>query len=231
MAILVGDVHGDLRSLREKITHYDIKDTNIIQVGDFGVGIYLDKHNVILNDFLSWRNITLYVCRGNHDDPSYFTQEKWNDFKHLKFVPDYTCLVIDKKKTLFIGGATSIDRTGRTKGINWWPDEIVNYNIDKIREHGKGVDLIISHSAPTKFLPSTEGKIVWDWTQRDPSLLNQIRYERQTLQVMADEILLLNKGRRKRIHWVYGHFHYPRVCSYHLFNARLLEEHEWWELK
>ena len=85
----------------------------MIQVGDFGAGFRKDflDDMLYLNDVLNEYNVTLYVIRGNHDDPKFFNgNHNWGNLKLLK---DYTVLDLEGKKILLIGGAISIDRGNR----------------------------------------------------------------------------------------------------------------------
>ena len=113
--IFVGDLHGNWGHLKWAIKQKQLKDENIIQVGDFGVGFSSYEHDMEklqqLNDFLKEKNITLYVWRGNHDNPYFF--DGTVNMTNLKLLPDYTLTIIEGKGVLGVGGATSIDRRPR----------------------------------------------------------------------------------------------------------------------
>ena len=113
----VGDIHGDLGFIRDKINNYQLENTIIFLAGDFGVGFrYNDprepakekKRLTLFNSSLKKRNIFLYVVRGNHDNPTFFDGN--HNFTNLIFMQDYD--VVDVGETLYlgIGGATSVDR-------------------------------------------------------------------------------------------------------------------------
>jgi UDP-2,3-diacylglucosamine pyrophosphatase LpxH len=229
--IFIGDVHNQLIKFKEFIISQQIKNTVLIQVGDFGVGFRGTGNYDELNALLEKMRLMLYVCRGNHDNPACFQPELFDSWSRIKFVPDYTLLTLEKKKVLFIGGSISVDRKVLTEGDNWWPEERVNYNIDKIRELGKGVDIVVSHTAPQQFSPQTVGEMVYNYVEEDPNLLTDLRFERYYMQQMCDELVLLNKDRAKRMLWFYGHFHHSALGMYKSFNTRLLGKHEWYEIR
>lgn len=124
MIIFVGDIHGKYKKLMEQIKRYGITDSYFIALGDFGVGFYNETYyNTIFNEMnieLDRCNNKIYVLRGNHDNPSYFP----SDFGNIKFVEDYTCIQIEGKKILFLGGACSIDRNERKVNEDYWLDEL-----------------------------------------------------------------------------------------------------------
>ena len=133
--IFIGDIHGNFNYIKYVIRHRHIEDETLIQVGDFGIG-FEKKHVDLdllydLNDFLKKHNCILYVIRGNHDDPAYFTGLFM--FSHLKLVPDYTIVNIEDKNVLFVGGAHSVDRARRIEFNDvWFPDEMFNLDEDKL---------------------------------------------------------------------------------------------------
>jgi hypothetical protein len=122
----IGDLHG-------KIDRYLplTQGVESIQVGDFGVGF------VPVPDL----PITTRFIRGNHDDPELCRH-------HPNCIADGTI----EGDTMFIGGAWSIDRSYRTEGVNWWPDEELS-----IAELDRMIDIalkakprvMITHDCPT----------------------------------------------------------------------------------
>lgn len=70
--IFIGDTHG-IRPVFEVIDKNKIENSNLIHVGDFGLGfeeITKDVNNLkILDEMLIETNNYLYVIRGNHDNP------------------------------------------------------------------------------------------------------------------------------------------------------------------
>ena len=143
----LGDIHGDFYCIERFCRkNKEKKKINLIQVGDFGAGfdfnipgqfmIKMDSLNGILAEY----NITLYVLRGNHDDPQYFTGTYENFWSNIKLMPDYSVVEIEGKRVLMVGGAISIDRLGRAEGKSWWSDEVFVLDEEKLKWSEKQKD-------------------------------------------------------------------------------------------
>jgi UDP-2,3-diacylglucosamine pyrophosphatase LpxH len=183
MIIFIGDIHGDFQGLAAQLLYREIQNAKLIQVGDFGVGFkpvdYERTELEVLNRVLTERNNMLYVLRGNHDDPSYFT----NNFalSNISLVSDYTILHLDGKKILCVGGAVSVDRTSRTDGKNYWPEERFTFDEAKLShalDNLKSLDTIVTHNAPSEFWPQGFDRLVLRYAKRDPTLLDDLNTER-----------------------------------------------------
>src|SRR6056297_2566947 len=168
LLIFGGDIHDKYYIILNFIEKYEIKNSAIIIAGDFGIGF---KHPLKeksklkkLNYKLLESNNTIFVVRGNHDDPSYFYGN--NDKTNIKFVPDYTVLNINNQNILCVGGAVSIDRVNREsytegRGRDWWSNEIFNYDPKKI-ETLTNIDVVVTHSAPNFAYPYLKnGAVEW----------------------------------------------------------------------
>jgi len=206
---VVGDVHGNYKELIFRIINrYDIKDSNILILGDFGIGF--DK---TMPDLYRWsekklekNNIEIDVLRGNHDDPEYFDGD--HDYPRLKFLKDHTEYDLANHKVYIIGGANSIDidyidefgeKRHRIEGVDWWSKEdIIRKDKDLFPTK---VDVIATHSAPLIFDPIIT---------RSPLLSEQqyekILSERRYLDVVLKEI--------NADFWYYGHYHKTYSGSY-----------------
>jgi predicted phosphodiesterase len=201
--ILLGDIHGDFQTIvnfSRKNKSDDPK--HLIQVGDFGAGfgIHFIDDMSYLNEQLRDANITLYVVRGNHDNPNFFNGEfEWSNIKLLK---DYTVMSIEGKRILFVGGAISIDRLQRIEGITWWRDEVLNFN-SELLETFEGIDVVVTHSAPNFVFPKSFNQLVMSFAAYDSNLLEDLTYERELLNQMYS--ILIKKNNIKD--WFYGHFH------------------------
>ncbi len=216
--ILLGDIHGDFQTIVNFARKKDSPEPNhLIQVGDFGAGFssgFLSDMEYLNQELLN-ANITLYVIRGNHDNPKYFNGEyQWSNLKLLK---DYSLLVIEDKRILFVGGAISIDRLRRKENVSWWRDEVFNFN-KELLESFEGVDIVITHNAPNFVFPYTFNHIVMSFAAYDLNLLNDLTFERERFNEMYE--ILINKNNIK--HWFYGHFHTTRSEIYQNTNFRAL---------
>ena len=59
----------------------------------------------------------------------------------------------DGRTVLFIGGADSIDKEWRTRGVSWFPQEVITAaDVDALPDCN--VDIVISHTCPAELLPT-----------------------------------------------------------------------------
>ena len=193
-----------------------------IVAGDCGFGFnkhqyYIDVLKKI-NEVLSDNNSHIIFVRGNHDDPSYFNEEKLF-FSNIKCVPDYSVIKTKNFCTLCIGGAISIDRTWRKSHeyhLNkysknkdkklYWEDEQVIFDIDKLKElieNGIKIDSVVTHSSPKNMYPLEKDNYK-HWLKIDKNLKKDVSDEREFLYQIY-MFLLDNKIDIK--FWGYGHFH------------------------
>lgn len=198
----------------------------LIVAGDCGFGFnkyqyYIDvlaKANEILND----NNTHLLFVRGNHDDPSYFSEQKI-DLSNIKCIPDYSIVKTKNNTTLCVGGAISIDRVWRKSQehqINkysknkvkklYWDDEAPIYDESALRailDSGIQIDSVVTHSSTPKMYPVE--KDYKYWLRIDKKLSSDVPNERETLGKIYD--FLLSNGCKIKF-WAYGHFHEYEMC-------------------
>jgi len=218
--ILLGDIHGDWRELFYRIQLKKISNANIISVGDLGMGFNSNQDRIksgLLDKEFKQKNINFYSIRGNHDDPSFF---KGNDricLDNFELVEDYSVFEHNSKLIQLIGGAVSIDRTGRTVGVSYWEDEGVVFNRDTCQK----VDILVTHTAPSFCAPQKFNEMVYGWAREDAYLLEDLTDERAVM----DEIF---KICNPKYHF-YGHFHFANnetinECRHKLLNIDELFE-------
>ena len=246
---VIGDVHGKFDLLEDYVKERDFLNNCILIVaGDCGFGFkplhaYI-WHMEILNFTLSLKNIILYFIRGNHDDPSYFSNMKIN-FSNIKTIPDYSIIEVGNENILCIGGGVSIDRVYRKNKDNdrkeiydsiepkidffpsYWENELPNYNEEKLHEiHESGIILnyVITHTSPSFcFKYGIQG--LEKWIENDDTLLDDLHKERDIMSNIYDN-LVENKHPIKK--WIYGHFHKhheENINSIHfitLFNIEII---------
>lgn len=207
------------RPLKEEMK-YD--NSLFIVAGDCGFGFnkhqyYIDVLKKI-NEVLSDNNSHIIFVRGNHDDPSYFNEEKLF-FSNLKCVSDYSVIKTKNFCTLCVGGAISIDRVWRKnqevhlnkyskskKHKLYWEDEQVLFDIDKLTElinNGVKIDSIVTHSSPKNMYPLEKASYK-HWLKIDKNLKKDVDNERELLYQLY-MFMLENKIDIK--FWGYGHFH------------------------
>lgn len=205
---VLGDLHGDFRKLHRYLNNGVIDRSLVIQVGDFfGFPTFSEERwyeNLeSLNAKLEEHECDLWAIRGNHEDPTFWSnadKRKKFELQHpnIKLIPDYTSHWINGKKFTFVGGAISIDRHVRKEGESWWKDEV----LEPIPEDLEECDVLIMHTAPSWFNkhPKDLSSPLMQWaTDNDDDLLDDIVEER----LQADCIMDATKPR-----FIYGgHFH------------------------
>lgn len=221
--IVCGDIHGNFAGIVHKLCiRYGCTDTLLIVAGDCGfgferLGYYEQIYNHVAGRLRKANNYVAFV-RGNHDDPSYFAEEKIHHAR-WRCVPDYSVIRAWGHNILCIGGATSIDRMGRqeenerqrerghVQTASWWEDEVPVFRpeeIDAIPEEIL-IETVVTHTAPSFCEPNAAAKQgLKSWAVYDPPLLWDIDKERKTM----DEIFksIIDHGHRVK-RWFYGHFH------------------------
>ena len=105
--VICGDIHGEFNSLIYKLCiQYQLTDTLLIVAGDCGFGFeksgYYEQVFNRNSSRLSKSNNWIVMMRGNHDDPSYFSEEK---ISHQRFrtVPDYSVIQACVHNILCVG--------------------------------------------------------------------------------------------------------------------------------
>lgn len=225
--LFVGDLHGVYTTIFNLLNNGNIENTIFIPCGDFGVGFGGDEEKILLklNRRLQKKNNKIFVIRGNHDNPSYFNPNK-SKYSNITFLEDYTVLTITvgcnvPLNILSIGGATSIDRTSRTKDFSWWSDELFIYDEDKLNEilkTIKSIDIVCTHTAPSIAYPHMFSNRVSEWSVKDKTLKTDLLNERWLVNNVY--LKLKEYGLKK---WYYGHYHesYNEIidnCNFILLN-------------
>lgn len=222
--IVLGDIHAAWSSLMYELKLKDVKDCNIICVGDIGIGFNQSEKNEHedaqkLNNWFKEKDINFYGIRGNHDDPFYFVGKNRIVYENFELLEDYTVCKYNDKTIQFIGGAISIDRTGRKEGVSYWSNEGIIFDENKCKE----VDVLITHTAPPKCFPQTFNEMVYGWAEQDLPLINDLTDER----LKMDKIVNLCKPK----YHFYGHFHSSWFEKIEDCVHRLLDINELFELK
>ena len=117
--VVCGDIHGAFETMVFKTcVQYGMTDTLVIVAGDCGFGFERPNHYINLYNGLAGRlkkaNNWIVFVRGNHDDPSYFQEEKIC-YERFRCVPDYSVIQACGLDILCVGGGVSIDRLPRQR--------------------------------------------------------------------------------------------------------------------
>jgi len=180
--LLVGDIHGDIRSFANLVdlTGIDHERTLVVQLGDWGIGWENAKPSLLGFDVL--------VIDGNHENFDLIETGRWNppNVTHLKrgSVLELGCGF----RFGICGGADSIDKEWRTPGFDWFPEETISQSdLDRCLEW-EGVSAVLAHDV-------FEGNYA--------RTLNMAVFKRNSssraLQVILDSI--------KPRWWFHGHHH------------------------
>ena len=220
--LISGDIHGNFKGIVHKLcVQYGCTDTLLIVAGDCGfgfekLGYYQTVYNQVAGRLRKANNYVVFV-RGNHDDPSYFREEKVH-YERWRCVPDYSVVRACGHDILCVGGAVSIDRFGRKEEnarlrqrghlqtASWWLDEVPVFLPEEIGSLSEDVriDTVVSHTAPSCCdpLPCNKGGLS-SWAVYDPALLWDTEVERITM----DDIMEAVRRKHPVERWYYGHFH------------------------
>jgi UDP-2,3-diacylglucosamine pyrophosphatase LpxH len=216
--IFIGDIHGNFRTFLKTLEESSYKNTHMIQVGDFGVGFRpLDNDKEYLNsinEHLVERNNTLYVFRGNHDNPDYYENCPF-DYSNIKFLKDFSVINVENKNILIVGGAISIDRVHRKAGISYWKGEELPYIIPDIKDivdDDIKIDVVCTHNCPSFVWPTELNHIVKSFIALDPRLEQELINERKRLDLLYSKVIEHN-GYAPKL-WVYGHMHKTILTKY-----------------
>jgi len=156
--LIVGDVHGKWGKLNMLINKR--QPSMILSCGDFG---YWPRF--LARDFtfsLKNRGIPIHFCDGNHEDHESLLALKdggkipeMNDVFYQR--RGSTMTLPDGRTVLFMGGADSIDKEWRTRGVSWFPEEVITSK-DVRSLPDCNIDIVVSHTCPAELLPILLGE-------------------------------------------------------------------------
>ncbi len=221
--IFVGDIHGEFGKFHYDLRRFKIEDSNIFMCGDFGVGFYKPNYYKQelggINLYCQEHNCKIYVIRGNHDDPEYFTKESpiYNYFNNIIFVEDYNVIFTDTNTVLCIGGAHSVDRQFRKsfrgtrskwdKTEDWWsgePVEMMSEEFVKKLINIYNITVVVTHTAPYSFIKYSGTTSLDHLYQGDQELYYDLRDEQDYMEFIKREIM----EKYDEVVWVHGHYHH-----------------------
>lgn len=174
MIFITGDTHGSIDGYKlfalndnykgKKLTRNDF----LIVTGDFG---YIwDKDSYKDLDYLSELDYTILFVDGNHENFDMLEKykvEKWNG-GNVQMIRDNVIHLMRGQiysiagKTVFVfGGAESIDKQYRKKGVSWWSQEVPSaVEFEEAKSNltlvNNKVDYIITHAINTRVLKSPD---------------------------------------------------------------------------
>lgn len=208
MIFVTGDTHRlmDFAKLlwlaREKpdLTKADY----VIIAGDFGA---VWSETTLEKDLKPYSDLpfTVLFVDGNHDNfdlLNAYPIEVWNGGKVHIIKPDIIHLMrgqvfeIEGKTIFTFGGATSLDKGFRKKGVSWWAQERPTYEeldegMANLKRYNNKVDYIVTHACGERALMYPP--------LRTRTLQMQVYPENQLLSNFEDVV--------QYRHWYFGHYH------------------------
>lgn len=204
MIYVTGDVHGDINRFSETFIPNEASLTEndyLIICGDFGFIFANDDEEKLWLDILEKKPYNILWVDGNHEnfDVIYsYPIEMWNGGKihrvrkniiHLMRGQVFT---IENKKFFTMGGAYSIDKYMRQKGVSWWSQEIPSDKEYKEATENllknNDIDYVITHTAPREIIR----RLGYYPDVHDMELTGYLEW------IMYEH---------KFTHWFFGHFH------------------------
>lgn len=188
MIYVVGDVHGSFERFFWLKQHLTPEDT-VIQVGDFG--FYKSTLNTWNHMFPNGYPCRVLAIEGNHEDyrilNTFSRTEPTEIHKNLWYVPRGYTTMIDGKLFAFLGGANSIDKAWRLKGVDWFPEEVItDADVETLYKNvgDRQVDVLITHAAPdftvTSHWPPLNRR-TWmleaDWQDTSSTQVGRVNYK------------------------------------------------------
>lgn len=170
MLFCSGDLHGDVDIARIKDTAWPIgqqltRDDYLVILGDFGLNACRNWQHYEYAEWFSWLNkqpwTTLFLD-GNHDNfdwlfslptLSMFGGKVGRANDNIYYLKRGQVYQIGRSTFFTMGGATSIDRNMRTRGVDWWPEEIPatsdwNEGLKNLERYNFKVDNVLAHTMP-----------------------------------------------------------------------------------
>ncbi|MDR2571308.1 MAG: metallophosphoesterase [Oscillospiraceae bacterium] len=170
MYFITGDTHRDFDRIEELLYYTESDDDVLIILGDVGINYQGYAADYALKQELSELPITLFCIYGNHEmrpeNINTYETKEWNngivywepEFPNLLFAKDGEIYELDGLRCVVIGGANSIDKHLRVRGVSWWEDEqpspeIMAYVEEQLEAENWKVDVVLSHTCPYSCMP------------------------------------------------------------------------------
>ena len=168
---LTGDTHLPLDIEKLNTTSFPeqkkmTRDDYVIVLGDFGLLWHEDKEYLWWKRWLEGKNFTLLWIDGNHENHEWIDSlpvSEWHGGKVHFISPNIIHLMrgqiftIDNKKFFTFGGALSIDKESRKKGVTWWAREEASYaeqeeGLKNLEKYNNTVDYVLTHTCPDELI-------------------------------------------------------------------------------
>lgn len=210
-----GDWHGDLGYAEAAVrTAASAGANHIMQVGDFGFWprTSLDEGPGFLmrvEELLSELEIPLWWVDGNHEDFNVLETLPLDEHgrrpisHHVTHIPRGHRWTWEGHTWMGFGGAASVDRSTRTLGRSWFPQEYVTPEEVAAASRAGRVDVLVTHDAPFS-VPFLRARLAGPsyWPQEDVLRSNKN-------QLLLDD--LVNATQPRRVFHGHHHVYYSDV--------------------
>lgn len=151
--LFFGDNKGQWTSLISILNGPEVRNANIICVGNVGINTKTIANLAPLNNFLECQNVNFYGIRGSKDEESLFNSSSRVCMSNIEMLRDYTLLKHRNKTMQVIGGATDFNPYYRNI------DSKLEINFKKCRE----VDVLVTHLSPLfEYHESSENALIFN---------------------------------------------------------------------
>lgn len=201
---IAGDWHMNLKWALEALSAaHRAGITHILHVGDFGWWPR-DRRGVNYLSSLNQRcialGIHLYPLAGNHED-----WETWDtaqpELTHIHLLSRTGLINVGGRAVAWMSGAASIDRDYRTRGVDWFPEELpTEADVQNISAVGD-VDVLLTHEAP--LIATTNVAL-----GRINNPLGVPQHLREYSHVGAQRVQRVSEALNPELH-AHGHWHTP----------------------
>lgn len=164
---LTGDTHGKIdfdKMIKFNKEHSLLtKDDLVIVLGDFGViwnDNYMPETNRLIKQYDEFNFSTAFIL-GNHEGYDLlkdFPKERWNDGMVKRISNSIIQLINGEiyslhcnggiRDVFVMGGAKSVDKDFRIKGVDWWPQEVPS-----LEERCNALQNLLNYSCKYEQLP------------------------------------------------------------------------------
>lgn len=235
MILYTGDTHGQTSRISLMIRRLKLGPADTIVIcGDVGLNYYgNDRGDYERKWRLNREGVPILCIHGNHEQrpgtiPSYQIRE-WNegkvyvedDFPNLLFAIDGEVYNLGGHRAIAIGGAYSVDKYYRlARGLHWFEDEQPDAETkkrveDKLEALDWKIDVVMSHTCPSRFVP-TEAFL--------PGL------DQATVDTSTEEWLDTIAQRLDYGKWFCGHWHIDKRVERFSFLMNLFDTYEGMEV-
>jgi len=159
--LLLGDVHGRVGSMNRVMwLKHNVGFDAAVFLGDT---LFAQEKSFM--EALGSLDVPTYVLGGNHEDydliraqglavygtepanAAVWSETAGRNMDHMFWLPRGSHFTLGSTSFCAVGGAVSIDQASRTHGIDWWPEETIEYR--KLEGNLQQSDVALFHDAPS----------------------------------------------------------------------------------